>query len=113
MPGQPDRRRYQRLDPTTAWQARGSDPAARLSPDPLSPVPVPRPAVAPAWPARAQSGRTARRRRVRPVRRALFFPFRRLIVTYVRELLRALLPWLLPLALLASLPRIMSLLGGH
>jgi hypothetical protein len=35
------------------------------------------------------------------------------LVSYVRELLRALLPWLLPLVLLAALPRILSLLGGH
>jgi hypothetical protein len=40
-------------------------------------------------------------------------PFRRVLLTYVRELLRAVLPWLLPLALLASLPRILSMLGGH
>jgi hypothetical protein len=43
----------------------------------------------------------------------LFLPFRRIVVSYVRALLRALLPWLLPLALLAALPRILSLLGGH
>jgi hypothetical protein len=43
----------------------------------------------------------------------VLLPFRRLLVAYVRALLRALFPWLLPLALLAALPRILSLLGGH
>jgi hypothetical protein len=58
--------------------ARGSDPAAGTSPDPLS-------------------SRTVRRRRGRPV----------------RALLRAMLPWLLPLLVLAALPRILSMLAGH
>jgi hypothetical protein len=118
--------------------ARESDPAAGPSPDPLSPAPLragrstahrtarpdratstrrpapaPTPVPAPGRPTRARHGRTARRRRRRPVRHLLFLPFRRVLVSYVRELLRALLPWLLPLALLAALPRILSLLGGH
>src|SRR6266540_6149747 len=138
MPGRPDPRRYQRFDPSTAWMARGSDPAAGPSPDPLSPAPslasrsaahrsarsdrsmstrrpapAPTPVLAPDRPARARRGRTTRRRRRRPIRHLLFLPFRRVLVSYVRELLRALLPWLLPLALLAALPRILALLGGH
>jgi hypothetical protein len=64
-------------------------------------------------PANARSGRRARSRRRRPVRHIVLLPFRRLLVAYVRALLRALFPWLLPLALLAALPRILSLLGGH
>ena len=31
----------------------------------------------------------------------------------VRALLRAMLPWLLPLLVLAALPRILSMLAGH
>jgi hypothetical protein len=42
-----------------------------------------------------------------------FLPFRRVLSGYVRALLRAVLPWLLPLALLAALPRIVSMLAGH
>ena len=142
MPGQHDRRRRQRIDPSTAWTARGSDPAAGPSPDPLSPGPslagrsaahrgarsdrstdrrrhpAPAPTLAPGRPGRARRGQTARRRRHRPVRHRpvrhlLFLPFRRILFSYVRALLRALLPWLLPLALLAALPRILSLLGGN
>ena len=63
--------------------------------------------------ARARRGRAIRRRRSRRVGRLLFLPFRRVLVSYVRALLRALLPWLLPLALLAALPHILALLGGH
>jgi hypothetical protein len=69
--------------------------------------------LAPSQRTRARHGRTVRRRRRRPVRHLLFLPFRRVLVNYVRALIRALLPWLLPLALLAALPRILALLGGH
>ncbi|HZD38477.1 MAG TPA: hypothetical protein VE664_07540 [Actinomycetes bacterium] len=67
----------------------------------------------PGKPGRARRGRAVRRRRGRRVGRLLFLPFRRVLVSYVRALLRAVLPWLLPLALLAALPRILALLGGH
>src|SRR6266511_2740908 len=119
MPGRPDPRRYQRFDPSTAWMARGSDPAAHRSARPDRPTSTRRPArpptpvLAPSQRARARHGRTVRRRRRRPVRHLLFLPFRRVLVNYVRALIRALLPWLLPLALLAALPRILALLGGH
>jgi hypothetical protein len=138
MPGHRDRRRHQRTDPSTWWTARGSDPAAGPSPDPLTPAPplargsaahrtarsnrstsTRRPAPAPppvlvrGKAARARRGRAVRRRRGRRVGRLLFLPFRRVLVSYVRALLRALLPWLLPLALLAALPHILALLGGH
>jgi hypothetical protein len=97
MPGQRRQRRYQRFDPSTAWMARGSDPAAGTSPDPLS-------------------SRTVRRRRGGPARALLLLPFlsfRRVLAGYVRALLRAMLPWLLPLLVLAALPRILSMLAGH
>jgi hypothetical protein len=100
---------------TTSW----SDPAAGPSPDPLPSVrrTSGRQALAPA-PVRARRQPTASRgrarsRRRRAVRHIILLPFRSLLVSYVRALLRALLPWLLPLALLAALPRILSLLGGH
>jgi hypothetical protein len=119
--------------------ARGSDPAAGTSPDPLSAAPSlagrrsaahqtarsnsrtrratagPSPAAV-RQQARARHSRTVRRRRRRPVRALLllpFLPFRRVLVAYVRALLRALLPWLLPLAVLAALPHILSMLAGH
>jgi hypothetical protein len=136
MPGQRNQRRYQRFDPSTAWMARGSDPAAGTSPDPPSPAPsqaghrsaadhtarsnrrarraaaAPPPAsVRPQ--ARTRHSRTVRRRRRGPVRALLLLPFRRVLVGYVRALLRALLPWLLPLAALAALPYILSMLAGH
>jgi hypothetical protein len=93
MPGQRNRRSYQRLDPPTA--------------------PAPARVLAPGRPARARRGRTVRRRRRRSVGYLLFLPFRWVLGSFVRELLRALLPWLLPLALLAALPLILSLLGDH
>jgi hypothetical protein len=45
--------------------------------------------------------------------RLLLLPFQRVLGTYLRELLRAMLPWLLPLALLAALPYILARLAGH
>jgi hypothetical protein len=57
-----------------------------------------------------------RQRRGGPVRALLlllFLPFRRVLTGYVRALLRAVLPWLLPLLVLAALPRILSMLLGH
>lgn len=57
-----------------------------------------------------------RQRRGGPVRALLllpFLPFRRVLAGYVRALLRAMLPWLLPLLVLAALPRILSMLAGH
>jgi hypothetical protein len=81
--------------------ARGSDPAAGTSPDRYS--------------ARRPSRTVHRRRRglVRALLMLPFLPFRRVLSGYVRALLRAVLPWLLPLALLAALPRIVSMLAGH
>ena len=43
----------------------------------------------------------------------LFLPFRLVLSGYGRALLRAVLPWLLPLALLAAVPLIISMLAGH
>jgi hypothetical protein len=80
--------------------ARRSDPAAGASPDRFS----------------ARPSRTVRRPRRGLVRTLLmlpFLPFRLVLSSYVRALLRAVLPWLLPLALLAALPRIVSMLAGH
>jgi hypothetical protein len=100
MPGQRNQRRYQRYDPSSGWMVRGSDPAAGTSPDRYS----------------ARPRRTVRRRRRGPVHALLmlpFLPFRLVLSGYVRALLRAVLPWLLPLVLLAALPRIVSMLAGH
>lgn len=100
MPGRRSQRRYQRYDPSTAWMARGSDPAAGTSPDRFS----------------ARPRRPVRRQRRGPLRTLLMLPllpFKLVLSGYVRALLRAALPWLLPLALLAALPFIISLLASR
>jgi len=38
---------------------------------------------------------------------------RRILVAYVRALVRAVMPWLLPLGILAALSRLTMFMGGH
>jgi hypothetical protein len=106
MPGHRDQRRSQpRPDLAAYWAVRGSDPVTARPPDRS-------PTMPPAWPAPARRGRTSRRR-VRPVNRLLFRPMRRILVAYVRALVRAVMPWLLPLGILAALSRLTMFMGGH
>jgi hypothetical protein len=111
MPGHRDQRPSQeRPDPTQQRRAWGSDPATARPPDrTLRPPP-------PTWPAPpAPRGRNRRRtrRRVRPLNLLLFRPLRGIVFAYARALLRAVIPWLLPLGILAALALIGIYLSAH
>jgi hypothetical protein len=106
MPGYRDQRPSQRRPELTQQRgAWGSDPATVRPPDrTLWPPP-------PAWPAPPPRGRN--RRRVRPLDLLLFRPLRGIVFAYARALLRAVIPWLLPLDILAVLARIAIYLSTH
>ena len=110
MPGYRDQRASRRQPEQTQQRgAWGSDPATARPPDRnLWPPP-------PAWPAPPPRGRNRRRtrRRVRPLELLLFRPLRGIVFAYARALLRAVIPWLLPLGILAVLARIAIYLGTH
>jgi hypothetical protein len=109
MPEHRGQRRYDyRADLATSWTTRGSDPAATRPPGRPSAPP-------PAWPAPARRGKAPRRRRrrVRPVSLLLVRPLRRLLAAYVRALVRAVIPWLLPLGILAVISRLSIYLSHH
>jgi hypothetical protein len=110
MPGyrdqRPSRRRPELTRQRGAW---GSDPATARPPDRTLPPPPP------AWPAPAPRGRNRRRtrRRVRPLDLLLFRPLRGIVFAYARALLRAVIPWLLPLGIIAVLTRLGIYLSTH
>jgi len=50
---------------------------------------------------------------VRPLSLLLFRPLRLIMVAYVRALLRAVLPWLLPLGIIVVISRLTIYLSSH
>ncbi|HZC98744.1 MAG TPA: hypothetical protein VFA46_00645 [Actinomycetes bacterium] len=50
---------------------------------------------------------------MRPVSRLLLRPVRRLLIAYLRALVRAVMPWLLPLGILAVISRLSVYLSNH
>jgi hypothetical protein len=107
MAGHASQRYQQRPVPVTSWKARGSDPATTRQQNRPSTAP-------PGWSAPPRRGRTSRRRRlIRPAEHLVVRPMRRLLLAYVRALVRAAVPWLLPLGILAVVSGLILYLGGH
>jgi hypothetical protein len=98
------RHSQQRPSPPPSWATWGSDPATPWSPD--------RPRdTGQGWGAPPQRRRSTRtRRRVRLLDILLIGPLKLIVGSYARALLRAVMPWLLPLGILAALA---DYLRGH
>lgn len=113
MPGFRDQRHaQQRSGSISHWTAWGGDPATARPPDR-------QPAPPPAWPTptrpptRRGGTRCRARRRAHPLNFLLFRPLRLIVFAYVRAMLRAVIPWLLPLGILAVLSRLGIYLSTH
>ncbi len=105
MPGYRDQRHsQQRPDPTNQRPAWGSDPATARPPDR-------RPTPPPAWPTPTRRGGT--RRGVHPLNVLLIRPLRLIVFAFARAMLRAVIPWLLPLGILGILAVLGIYLSNH